>query len=65
MTTRSIQDAISDSRPKGLELCERTPVLFGGDPVTIDNKLWLTRSQHIEYVRYWNKLLRELGNKAQ
>lgn len=48
------------SRPLGLELCEITPVILGGDPVDPKNKTWLTRRQHFEAVRYWNRVIRDL-----
>lgn len=47
-------------RPRGMELFEITPVILGGDPVDPKNKAWLTRQQHFEAVRYWNRLIREL-----
>lgn len=50
----------NSSRPKGMELFEITPIMLGGDPVDPMNKTWLTREQHFEAVRYWNKVIREL-----
>jgi hypothetical protein len=47
-------------RPLGMELFEITPVILGGDPVDSKNKTWLTRQQHIEAVRYWNRVIKEL-----
>lgn len=47
------------SRPMGMELFEITPVILGGDPVNPKNKTWLTRQQHFEAVRYWNRVIRE------
>lgn len=44
----------------GMELFEIKPVIFGGDPVDPQNKTWLTRQQHFEAVRYWNRLIRDL-----
>jgi hypothetical protein len=38
----------------------RLPVILGGDPVDPKNKTWLTRQQHIEAVRYWNRVIRHL-----
>ena len=48
------------SRPKGMELFEIKPIILGGDPVSPENKVWLTRQQHFEAVRYWNRIIREL-----
>lgn len=47
----------------GMELFEITPIIFGGDPVDPKNKIWLTRQQHFEAVRYWNRMIHELRNK--
>ncbi|MES0032681.1 hypothetical protein [Mesorhizobium sp. M0040] len=44
-------------RPKGMELFEITPVIVGGDPVGLENKTWLTRQEHFEAVRYWNRVI--------
>ncbi|MER8395251.1 hypothetical protein NKJ72_01395 [Mesorhizobium sp. M0045] len=38
-------------RPKGMELFEI------GDPVSLENKIWLTRQGHFEAVRYWNRAI--------
>jgi hypothetical protein len=38
----------------GMEIFDIKPVVIGGDPHDPDNKTLLTRSQHIEAVRYWN-----------
>jgi len=48
------------SRPKGMELFEIKPIILGGDPVSPENKVWVTRQQHFEAVRYWNRIIREL-----
>ncbi|TFZ46627.1 hypothetical protein E5C33_05375 [Stenotrophomonas maltophilia] len=48
------------ARPKGMELFELRPVIVGGDPVSPENKAWLTREQHFEAVRYWNGIVRSL-----
>jgi len=51
------------SRPLGMELFEITPVILGGDPVDPKNKTWLTRQQHFEAVRYWNRVIHELRER--
>ncbi|MDX8514939.1 hypothetical protein [Mesorhizobium captivum] len=53
------------SRPKGMELFEITPVIVGGDPVSLENKIWVTRQEHFELVRYWNRTIGILRNAAQ
>ncbi|MCX2781311.1 hypothetical protein [Microbulbifer thermotolerans] len=52
-------------RLAGLEIFEITPVILGGDPIDPQNKITLTRVQHIEAVRYWNKVIKELREKSQ
>ncbi len=52
-------------RPKGLELFEITPVILGGDPINPENKVWLTREQHFEVVRYWNRIIRVMREESQ
>lgn len=51
---------ILQPRPLGMELIEITPVILGGDPVDQRNKTWLTRQQHVEAVRYWNRVISRL-----
>lgn len=48
------------NHPRGMELVEITPAVLGGSPTDPDNKTWVTRQQHFELVRYWNKVLSEL-----
>ncbi|HKD31414.1 MAG TPA: SMI1/KNR4 family protein [Xanthobacteraceae bacterium] len=52
------------SLPKGMELFEITPVLLGGDPSDPKNKIWLTRQQHFEAVRFWNGVVDDLCRQA-
>ena len=49
-----------NARPRGMELVEITPVIVGGDPTDPKNKTWLTRQQHFEAVRYWNRVIGDL-----
>jgi len=51
---------LNRSQLKGLEVFEITPVILGGSATDPDNKTALTRKQHIEACRYWNKKIREL-----
>ncbi len=48
---------------KGKEIFEITPVMLGGSPTDPKNKIILTRSEHVEAVNYWNKLIRDLRNQ--
>jgi len=47
-------------RPKGMALFEIKPAIVGGDPISPENKTWLTRQQHFEAVRYWNGVISSL-----
>jgi len=47
----------------GKEIFEIQPVILGGSPTDPANKAILSRQQHIEAVRYWNKVVRELRSK--
>ncbi|TIU30016.1 MAG: hypothetical protein E5W27_02400 [Mesorhizobium sp.] len=58
-----MSDQDTNSRSKGMELFELTPIAVGGDPVSLENKTWLTRQEHFEAVRYWNRTI-EIQRKA-
>lgn len=49
-----------NARPLGMELVEITPVIVGGDPSDPQNKTMVTRQQHFEMVRYWNRVISDL-----
>jgi hypothetical protein len=44
----------------GKEIIEITPVILGGSPTDPENKAVVTRQQHIEAARYWNKIISDL-----
>jgi hypothetical protein len=48
----------------GKEIFEIHPVILGGSPTDPANKTVLTRAQHIEAVRYWNRIIRH-ARRAQ
>lgn len=54
-----------DPTTRGLEICEITPVILGGSPTDPDNKTLLTREQHFEVVRYWNRVLANLQRQGK
>ncbi len=55
-----------DTRPtRGMELAEIKPIIVGGDPVDPQNKTWVTRQQHFELVRFWNRVISELRKQGQ
>jgi hypothetical protein len=50
----------NNARPRGMMLVEITPVIVGGNPSDPQNKTWVSRQQHFELVRYWNRVISEL-----
>ncbi len=46
------------------EIVEITPIVLGGDPKDMKNKMSLTREQHVDYVRYWNRIIDDLRSSA-
>jgi hypothetical protein len=52
-------------RLAGKEIFEIKPVILGGSPTDPANKTVLTRQQHIEAVRYWNKLISDLRKQGK
>jgi len=50
----------NNKRPRGVELFFITPIIVGGNPNSADNIAYLSRRQHIEAVRYWNKTINNL-----
>ena len=40
------------------EIVEIKPIILGGEPENSNNKMKVNRSSHIEYVRYWNKVIK-------
>jgi hypothetical protein len=47
-------------RRRGMELFFIKPIILGGSPDATENMTFLTREQHIQAVRHWNKIIREL-----
>jgi hypothetical protein len=50
-------------RFRGMEIFEIKPIILGGDPLDPKNKVILNRKQHIEAVRYWNRLIHQNAQK--
>jgi hypothetical protein len=48
---------------RGKEIFEIKPIILGGSPTDPENKVVLTRDQHMEVVRYWNKVVADLRNQ--
>jgi hypothetical protein len=64
MSTRSDLRKRKPDTIAGMEIFEIQPVAVGGSPSDPSNKAILTREQHIDAVRYWNAIIRDLRNKA-
>jgi len=62
MAKNEITDGSRRRPAMGMELFEITPIILGGDPVDPKNKTWLTREQHFQAVRYWNRVIRDLSH---
>lgn len=60
-----MSDKSGYSRRKGMELFEITPVIVGGDPISLENKIWVTRQEHFELVRFWNRTIGDLRKAAR
>jgi hypothetical protein len=43
-----------------MELFFLKPIILGGDPTAAENVTYLNRQQHIEAVRYWNRIISDL-----
>jgi cell wall assembly regulator SMI1 len=48
------------TRAAGMEIFEITPIILGGSPTDPKNKTLVTRQQHFQAVRYWNKMVADL-----
>jgi hypothetical protein len=46
------------------EIFEIHPVILGGSPTEMENKTFLSREDHIQAVRYWNNIIKDLRKKA-
>jgi len=44
----------------GKEVFDIKPLVLGGDPLDPVNKAILTRTEHIEAVRHWNRVIADL-----
>ena len=55
---RKIHD--QDPSIKDMDLHEIKPVKYGGDPTDISNKIALTRKDHLEYSKFWDRQQKEI-----
>lgn len=49
----------------GMEVHEIHPILFGGSPTDLANKVLVSPATHAQACRYWNQLYRDLPNEVQ
>ncbi len=54
---RASQELVSESIADH-EIFEIKPVILGGSPTDPSNKVVLNRQQHIDAVRYWNRIIK-------
>ena len=47
------------------EIIEVMPIILGGSAKDKSNKAKVSRKQHIEYVKYWNKVVKEQKKTAK
>ncbi len=50
----------SDERFTGKIKWYQRPLVFGGDPSSDQNKIWISHEQHAQLVRYWNDMHRRV-----
>lgn len=50
---------------KGMEIIEIQPVILGGSPTDVSNKVIVNRGKHVQAVRYWNKIIRDSSRQNQ
>ena len=55
----------SSARSFGKEIFDIKPLVLGGDPLDPENKTILTRAEHIEAVRYWNRVIADLREQER
>lgn len=60
-----MERSLKQTRPRGAELFFITPIILGGSPIAMDNMTFLNREQHIQAVRYWNKIISDLRNQQR
>ena len=54
-------DKIERNKHFGCELHYIMPLILGGDIFDKDNKIWVSRIQHIQLVRYWNVIIKDMS----
>ena len=55
-----IYDRKRDQNLAGKEIFEIQPIVLGGSPNDLVNKIVLNREDHIKAVNYWNSIIRYL-----
>lgn len=65
MTEHSHRQRALNPALRGMEIFEIQPAILGGSPTDPDNKAFLSREEHIQLVRYWNKVIRDIRQSQQ
>ena len=53
----------SDDRFQGKIKWYVKPIVFGGDPQSQENIIWVSHEQHAQLVKYWNGLYRSMKSR--
>jgi hypothetical protein len=54
-----------NQRRRGMEMFFIKPIILGGSLNAADNITFLNRQQHIQAVRYWNKIISDLRTQVR
>jgi hypothetical protein len=52
-----------DSRFAGKVKWHTKPIVFGGDPSSEDNRVWVTLEEHVQLVKWWNDRYQDLTSE--
>ena len=52
-----------DARYQGRVKWYVKPIVFGGNPTEKENMVWISYKEHAKFVRWWNKVYRDVASK--
>lgn len=56
---------MADERLRGKIKWYLKPLVFGGDPSSEQNRIWIDLDQHAQLIRYWNDVYRSARPNSQ
>ena len=59
----SVTTLSPDDRRQGKVKWYVKPIVFGGDPQSQENIIWVNHDQHAQLVKYWNGVYRSLKSR--